>query len=71
MKGSRNLSFQCVKKPKLANRCILWLWKSQKSVLFLCVVYSYFNQVYETVGISLVEIYERVEKSVVSVCKKA
>ena len=48
MKGSRNLSFQCVKKPKLANRCILWLWKSQKSVLFLCVVYSYFKQGHPT-----------------------
>ena len=39
MKGKGNLSFQSVKRPHGANRCIFWLWKSCENTLVLWFVH--------------------------------
>ena len=48
MKGSGNLSFWLVQRPKWANRFILWSWKGQEKVL-LFFIYSYFKDIAFTV----------------------
>ena len=44
MKGSGNLSFWLVQRPKWANRFILWSGKGQEKVL-LFFIYSYFKDI--------------------------
>ena len=39
MKGSGNLSFWLVQRPKWANRFILWSWKGQENVLLLWFIH--------------------------------
>ena len=45
MKGSGNLSFWLVQRPKWANTFILWSWKGQENVLLLWLFYSYFKEI--------------------------
>ena len=39
----KSVSFRSVKRPKRANRRILWLWKSPENFLGSFVIYSQFN----------------------------
>ena len=39
----KSVSFRSVKRPKRANRRILWLWKSPENFLASFVIYSQFN----------------------------
>ena len=58
MKGLGNLKFRSVKVPKKANRRILWRWAKMGKLADF------------TRHIKVYEVYERVGKSVASVCKR-